>query len=187
MVADSPETEEPKKLNWLKNLFFFSRILVVIVIIGLLIASIIVIIAGFGELFRMISFLMNDGLLSHDAGKVLSVNVTEMIDLFLIGLVLIITAIGLYQLFINPDLVLPEWLNTPTFDTLKERLLVIILVLLAVIFLGSAATATDGVMIAGLGIAVASVIAAIGYILSIAIHAKIEKMRLDAQMAELKK
>ena len=68
----------------------------------------------------------------------------EMIDLYLIGLVLIIFALGLYQLFIDPDLFLPEWLNTPSLDTLKERLMVIVIVLLPIIFLGHVSTAKNG-------------------------------------------
>ena len=55
-------------------------------------------------MFRFVSFLIHEGMLSEEAGKFLSVNVTEMIDLYLIGLVLIIIALGLYQLFIDPDL-----------------------------------------------------------------------------------
>jgi hypothetical protein len=87
-------------------------------------------------------------------GKFLSVNVTEMIDLYLIGLVLIIMSLGLYQLFIDSDVNLPEWLDTPSFDILKARLLIVVAVVLPVMFLGYAATATDGIFIAGLGIAI---------------------------------
>lgn len=160
-------------------IYYISRILVRITIIGLLAASVIVIIAGFAELYKIIIFFIDEGFSSHDAAGTLSVSVTEMIDIYLIGLVLIITALGLYQLFIEPDISLPEWLNTYSLDTLKERLLIVILVILAVTFLGYVATATDAAMIAGLGIAISLVMIAIGYILSIATSAKIEKMRLE--------
>ena len=110
----------------------------------MIITSILVILTGFAELFRIASFLIHDGILSDEAGKFLSVKVTEMIDLYLIGLFLIIMALGLYQLFIDPDINLPEWLDTPSFDILKARLLIVVAVVLAVMFLGYAATATDG-------------------------------------------
>ena len=97
-----------------------------------------------------------------------------MIDLYLIGLVLIIFALGLYQLFIDPDLFLPEWLNTPSLDTLKERLMVIVIVLLPIIFLGHVSTAKNGFFIAQLGIGIALVMIAIGYLFSIVTSAKIE-------------
>ena len=109
----------------------------------------------------------------------LSVNVTEMIDLYLIGLVLIIMSIGLYQLFIDSEVDLPEWLDTPSFDILKARLLIVVVVILPVMFLGFAATATDGPFIAGLGIAISLVMIAIGYIISIASKGPIERKRLE--------
>lgn len=171
--------DTPEKRAWLKNLFFISRILVIIAIIGMILTSILVIITGFAELFRIISFLMHEGMLSEEAGKFLSVTVTEMIDLYLIGLVLIIFALGLYQLFIDPDIDLPEWLDTPSFDVLKGRLLIVIAVVLAVLFLGYASTATDGRTIAGLGIGISLVIIAIGYIISIASKGMIERKRLE--------
>jgi uncharacterized membrane protein YqhA len=187
MTADNLVEDTPEKRLWLKNLFLTSRILVVVAIIGMIITSIIVIITGFAELFRIVSFLIHERILSDDVGKFLSVNVTEMIDLYLIGLFLIIMALGLYQLFIDPDISLPEWLDTPSFDILKGRLLILVVVVLAVMFLGYAATATDGIMIAGLGIAIALVIIACGYIISIASKAQIERKRLEILGAEQKK
>jgi len=181
MTADSLVEDSPEKRVWLKYLYFISRILVIIAIIGMILTSILVVITGFAELFRIISFLMHDGLLSEEAGKFLSVTVTEMIDLYLIGLVLIIFALGLYQLFIDQDIDLPEWLDTPSFDVLKARLLIVIVVVLAVLFLGYASTASDGTMIAGLGIGIGVVIVAIGYILSIASKGQIERKRLELQ------
>jgi uncharacterized membrane protein YqhA len=179
MTENSLVKDTPEKRAWLKNLFFISRILVIIAIIGMILTSILVIITGFAELFRIISFLMHEGMLSEEAGKFLSVTVTEMIDLYLIGLVLIIFALGLYQLFIDPDIDLPEWLDTPSFDVLKGRLLIVIAVVLAVLFLGYASTATDGRTIAGLGIGISLVIIAIGYIISIASKGMIERKRLE--------
>jgi uncharacterized membrane protein YqhA len=187
MTDESLVEDTPQKRVWLKDLYFISRVLVIIAIIGLILTSIIVIITGFAELFRIISFLLNDGLLSEEAGKFLSVTVTEMIDLYLIGLVLIIFALGLYQLFIDSDIDLPEWLDTPSFDVLKARLLIVIVVVLAVLFLGYASTAADGIMIAGLGIGIGAVIVAIGYILSIASKGQMERKRLEIQESKDRK
>ena len=187
MTDDSLAKDTLEKRVWLKNLYFISRILVIIAIIGMIITSIFVIITGFAELYRIISFFMQDGILSEEAGTFLSVTVTEMIDLYLIGLVLIIFALGLYQLFIDSDIDLPEWLDTPSFDVLKGRLLIVIAVVLAVLFLGYASTATDGTRLAGLGIGISLVIIAIGYVLSIASKGQIERKRLEILGAEQKK
>jgi uncharacterized membrane protein YqhA len=186
MTSDKPATDQLEERVWLKNLYLISRILVVIAIIGMIITSVIVIITAFAELFRIISFFLHEGILSEEAGKYLSVNVTEMIDLYLIGLVLIIMSLGLYQLFIDSDIDLPEWLDTPSFDVLKARLLIVVAVVLPVMFLGFAATATEGAFIAGLGIAISLVMIAIGYIISIASKASIERKRMEIQAADQK-
>ncbi|MBP1927786.1 putative membrane protein YqhA [Methanolinea mesophila] len=184
MTADESLVKDtPNKRVWLKNLYIVTRILVIIAIIGMIVTSIVVILAGVAQLFRIFSFLIHDGVFSEEAGRFLSVTVTEMIDLYLIGLVLIIFALGLYQLFIDSTLDLPEWLDTPTFEVLKERLLIVIVVVLPVMFLGYAAIATDGMFIAGLGIAMALVMIAIGYILAIASRSRLEKRRLELEGA----
>ena len=97
MTDDNLVKDTPEKGAWLKNLYFISRILVIIAIIGMIITSILVILTGFAELFRIFEFLLHEGMLSEEAGKFLSVTVTEMIDLYLIGLFLIIMALGLYR------------------------------------------------------------------------------------------
>lgn len=187
MTPDSPSPDQLIERHWLKNLYLISRVLVIIAIIGTIITSIIVIISGFMQIFRIISYLMQESLLSEEIGSYLSVNVTEIIDLYLIGLALIIIALGLYQLFIDSDLDLPEWLNTTSFDVLKVRLLIVVVVVLAVMFLGYASKATDGIMIAGIGIGISAVIIAIGYILSIASKGQIERKRMEILGAEQKK
>ena len=186
MTSDKPATDQLEERVWLKNLYLISRILVVIAIIGMIITSVIVIITAFAELVRILSFFLHEGILSEEAGKYLSVTVTEMIDLYLIGLVLIIMSLGLYQLFIDSDIDLPEWLDTPSFDVLKARLLIVVAVVLPVMFLGFAATATEGAFIAGLKIAFSLVMIAIGYIISIASKASIERKRMEIQAADQK-
>jgi uncharacterized membrane protein YqhA len=160
MTADSPEAEPPKKPLLLKNIFLFSRLLVVVAIVGLLIASVTVIVTGFVQLFHILSVLLHEGIHLEETGTFLAVSVTEMIDLYLIGLVLIIFAFGLYQLFINPDIMVPAWMETDSLDTLKVRLLIVI---------------------AGMGLATALVMIAIGYILSIAVQSQIERKKLEIQ------
>ena len=56
MTDDNLVKDTPEKRAWLKNLYFISRILVIIAIIGMIITSILVIITGFAELFRIFDF-----------------------------------------------------------------------------------------------------------------------------------
>lgn len=154
------------KRRWTSSIFLITRVLVSVAIIELFIGAVIVILVGLGDLFRIITYIANIGFGSEGTGKYLAVNMTEMIDLNLIGIVLMIIAIGLYQLFIQPDIKLPDWLDTPSLETLKERLLRVIVVLLPVIFLGFAAMWTGGPEIAALGFAIAVVTAASAYALT---------------------
>jgi len=170
MIATHPTitgSDPGKKRRWIANMFSVTRGLVIFAITALFVAAVIVITYGFVEIYRILLYVAGSGLLSEGAGKYLSVNMTEMIDLNLIGIVLVIIAIGLFQLFIKPDISLPPWLDTPSLDVLKERLLVVIVVLLPVIFLGFAATWSGGYDIAAVGFAIAMVMIATGYILSI--------------------
>jgi len=96
-----------------------------------------------------------------------SVAFIELIDLILLGTVLYIVAIGLYQLFIDPNLELPAWLQTSDLDALKQKLLGVVIVLLGVTFLsdatewdGSPNFLTYGLAIAGVVLALTAYITA---------------------------
>jgi uncharacterized membrane protein YqhA len=164
---------------WLKCIFLLSRFLVVIAITTLLLTSIFVFMTGLADFVGIAQFVLNEGLLSSEIGKVISVSVIEMIDLYLIGLVLIVFTLGLYQLFIDPDLELPEWLNTSSLDTLKERLMILVMVLLPIIFLGHLSSSKDGTYIALIGIGIGVVMIAIAYLFSIITSARIEIGRIE--------
>jgi uncharacterized membrane protein YqhA len=90
----------------------------------------------------------------------------ELADLYLLGVVVYIIAIGLYKLFIDDRVSTPAWLEIRHIDDLKSKLASLIIVVLAVAFLKQV-VAWDGetnLLIYGGGIAV--VIAALTYFLS---------------------
>jgi uncharacterized membrane protein YqhA len=106
--------------------------------------------------------------ISSKGAKTLALAFIEIVDLFLLGTVLLMIALGLYELFINSDLDLPEWLQIRTFDDLKLKLVGVVIVVLAVLFLGQI-VAWDGERdLLGFGAAIALVIAALTYFLSMA-------------------
>ena len=88
-----------------------------------------------------------------------------MIDLFLLGTILLITSVGFYQLFIEPDKEVPEWLVVTDLEQLKFNLLAVIVVMLAILFLGEAAgdlAKSDGIL--GYGLGIAAVLAALALV-----------------------
>jgi uncharacterized membrane protein YqhA len=88
--------------------------------------------------------------------KRVSVELISLVDLFLIGTVLYIISVGIYQLFISPSLKMPNWLNIDDLDDLKERLLSTVSVLLSVSFLGYVVTwdGQGGLIEVGIGVGV---------------------------------
>jgi uncharacterized membrane protein YqhA len=141
-----------------RRLLGSSRYFIVVAVVGSFLASACALL--YGGLATVLIVVRTFGRLdfSTSGAKVLSVDLVTMIDLFLIGTVLYIIAVGLYELFIDPGLPMPRWLKITTLDDLKERLLGVVGVLLAVTFLGSAVTWTGATDILALGIAVAAVL-----------------------------
>jgi uncharacterized membrane protein YqhA len=88
-----------------------------------------------------------------------------MIDLFLLGAVLYIVSLGLYELFIDDKLPTPSWLIVTNLNDLKSILIGVVVVLLAVTFLGYVVTWNGNSNILALGIAVGLVLLALGYLL----------------------
>jgi uncharacterized membrane protein YqhA len=112
---------------------------------------------------------------SEKGAKLLAVELVTIIDLFLLGTVLYIVAIGLYALFVDPGLPMPPWLQISTLDDLNERLLAVVVVLLAVTFLGSAVTWDGSAAILAFGLAIGAVLGVVS--LSINLLARTHRLR----------
>ena len=119
--------------------------------------------------------IFEEGHFDAAGARALSVEMIEMIDLILLGTVLFITAIGLYQLFIDPDADVPRWMSVHSLEELKFNLLAVVVVMLSILFLGGVASVgaggthgeghivvDDGIDFLGVGLAIAAVLAAIG-------------------------
>jgi uncharacterized membrane protein YqhA len=158
-----------------RRLLGSSRYFIVVAVIGSFVASASAIIYGGFATFFIVVHTFGSLDFSTSGAKVLSVDLVTMIDLFLIGTVLYIIAVGLYELFIDAGLPMPAWLKITTLDDLKERLLGLVAVLLAVTFLGSAVTWNGSTDILALGIAIGVVLGVVS--LTIAIMARTHVMQ----------
>ena len=88
----------------------------------------------------------------------------EIIDLFLVGTVAYITAVGLYRLFIKrDDIELPMRLKINTLKDLEDKILGVVVAALAVAFLGQAASAYEPEALLNYGGGIALVIAALAF------------------------
>lgn len=150
----------------MEKLLTGTRYLIVVPVLGLVLASaIFFVLGGIGLIRLLFEFLA--GIVAQggaagdeDAINLMIVNVVEFVHTFLVGTVLFITAVGLYQLFIN-EIQFPGWLKIDSTEELETNLIGVTVVVVAVhfmsvVFLGD----SDSILDYGAGIALP--IAALG-------------------------
>ena len=64
------------------------------------------------------------------------VEVLTAVDAILLGTVLLVIGYGLYELFIDADLDVPQWLRVYDLDGLKSKLIGVVVAIVAVVFVG---------------------------------------------------
>ena len=143
-----------------------SRYLILIAVIGSFLASLVLILYGGYNTIRLVisavSFLGKD----PEEIKNVAVNFIGIVDVFLLGTIFYIIALGLYELFIDDQVKVPTWLEIHTLDDLKERLIGVVIIVMGVFFLEKIVTWKEQIDLFQLGIAIAVVIAALTYFLS---------------------
>jgi len=93
--------------------------------------------------------------------KAFAIASVEIADFFLIATALYIVGVGLYELFIR-DLDLPAWLTISSIEDLKQRLISVVVVALAVAFLARVANWDGEANLLPFGAAIAAVVVALG-------------------------
>jgi uncharacterized membrane protein YqhA len=124
----------------IKRVLASSRFFIAAAVLGSFVSAVMLILAGFVAVVEIAFEKLSDPATDAQEAKQLAVDFIELTDVFLLGTILYIVALGLYELFIDPDLPMPRWLLIRDLDDLKERLIGVIIVLLGVTFLGSAVT-----------------------------------------------
>ena len=145
--------------------FSGSRYLVLIAVAGSFIASVAILFFGAISVYMLLSDTLHSCTFSSKAAKILALGLIESIDLFLLGTVFYIIALGLYELFIDDTIQLPHWLVIHTLDDLKNKLLGVAVVIMAVVFLGNVINWHGEPEIVYLGIAIAFVVVALTWFL----------------------
>jgi len=151
-----------------RNIFAASRFIIGLAVLGAFVGSAILLVVATVSLF---SIAWNE-IVNFEPGNLggrhidrLAVELIEIIDVILLGTVLYIVALGLYQLFIDHNLALPRWLKVNDLTDLKRDLIAVVVVLLGVSFLGEVVNWEGDNDILPLGAGIALVIAALGFIL----------------------
>lgn len=138
------------------------RFLLVIPVVGCVLLTAGAVIMGIGRIVTAGAELLRTGDFSAKASKTMSLAVIEIIDLFLVGTVAYIAAVGLYKLFIsNADVELPMRLKIENLKDLEDKIIGVIVAALAVAFLGQAAGSPGSDALLSYGGGIALVIAAL--------------------------
>jgi uncharacterized membrane protein YqhA len=115
-----------------------TRLLVVVPVVGLALAAAIFFVFGGVGLLRLLAELVLETFTDYHREShgdlPPAVEIVEYVHQFLIGTVLYITAIGLYQLFIH-EIEFPGWLKVDSTEQLEMNLIGVTVVVLAVHFL----------------------------------------------------
>jgi uncharacterized membrane protein YqhA len=138
-----------------------SRFFIVAAVLGSFVSAVVLILAGVAAVLHTAVEAFRNPRTDVSEAKQYAVDFIQLTDVFLLGTVLYIVALGLYELFVDPDLPMPGWLLIHDLDDMKERLIGVIIVLLGVTFLGSAVTWDGSSDILEFGVAIAAVIVAL--------------------------
>ncbi|MEG3988090.1 YqhA family protein [Microcoleus sp. S28C3] len=142
-----------------------SRYLMLIAVLGCFAASVTLLMYGALETVITIGYTATVAVSSENS-KQLILSCIEVVDLFLLATVFYITALGLYELFIDERIKVPHWLEIHTIDDLKTKLTSVIVVVLSVLFLSEVVKWNGATNIFPLGAGIALVIAALTYFLN---------------------
>jgi uncharacterized membrane protein YqhA len=119
----------------LRRMLASSRYVVLIAIVSIFAASLALLAYEAVVIAATLAEAITHGKSSAKASKALAAGLIEAIDVFLIAIVGYITSIGLYSLFVDETLPMPKWLTIHDLDDLKEQLISVVVVVLAVLFL----------------------------------------------------
>ena len=140
------------------------RHLLIIPVIGCVALMAGVVFMGAARIVTGAALIIQTGDYSAKAAKAMSLAVIEVIDLFLIGSIAYITAIGMYKLFIGgPKVEVPMRLKINNLKDLEDKIIGVIVAALAVAFLGHAAGGDEAAELLNYGGGIAVVVAALAF------------------------
>lgn len=166
---------------WMQRLFDLSPMMIILAVVGSLISAFTLSIYGFIRVISVVWEVVTDHDLSEPQENHLSIVFIELIDVFLIAVILLIVALGLYQLFIDQETKLPSWLRVRNLDELKHKIIGVLCVILGVNFVSNVSEWDGGNDILYLGAAIALVLIALVVLLKTVDQSIVEEVKLQRE------
>lgn len=126
-----------------------SRYVVILPVLGSLLGALTLMLIGTWEVIKSIIGIFN----SASPLKDTVVGILTAVDTLLLATVLLVIGYGLYELFVDSDVNLPPWLEINDLDDLKNKLIGVVVAIIAVVFLGQLVdnNSSNDVFLAGAG------------------------------------
>lgn len=156
---EAPKPPTPTRTGLVARVTVLTRYFIIAPITGLAVAAVVMTCVAVVDVFKLTA----EAFTGHVEISKLVVGFIEVADIFLLAVVLYIMAVGLYELFIDDNLPLPGWLVIHNLEDLKEKLVGVVIVVLAVFFLGRVIESTEPIEVLYLGGGIALVIGALSY------------------------
>ena len=160
--STSTDPREAARDKLIGRVASLTRFIIIAPIIGLAVSALVMTGVAVVDVFKLTVSAFGE----HIEIKMLIVGFIEVADIFLLAVVLYIMSLGLYELFIDDNLPLPEWLVIHTLEDLKEKLVGVVIVVLAVFFLGRVIESQEPIEVLYMGGGIAAMIAALSYFAS---------------------
>jgi uncharacterized membrane protein YqhA len=147
------DTVEPLRRERIARISEASPNIVIIAAVSLGITAVVTFVWGCAKVVSFVRLLLEEGATS----PVAVVRLLDVIDVYLLGTVLLILAVGLVELFVTP-LRLPGWLVIRSIGDLKGKLIDVIQLVAAIKFLEKLVLDKDAIDVLYFAIAVSLVI-----------------------------
>jgi uncharacterized membrane protein YqhA len=133
----------------MRKIIEVSRFVVIVPALAAIVGAILLMILGSVEIL----WATLDAVVDQVPLKETIVDVLASIDAILLGTVLLVIGYGLYELFVDTNITVPDWLEINNLDDLKAKLIGVIVAIIAVIFVGELvdAESANDVMYYGIG------------------------------------
>lgn len=164
-MNDSPSQGVTAK-RIIRRMVAASRYLFILAVLSTFLLSALIFIRG-AVLTGHVIMTVLEQTTAFDAAKEGIVQAIQVVDLFLIATVFYIIALGLYTLFIDEGLPMPDWLTFTSFNDVKADLIGVLIVVLGVFFLSKAIVWKEGYDLLFFGGAIAVMIFSLSYFLSL--------------------
>ena len=136
-------------LEPMRRILELSRYIVILPVVGSILGAIALMLIGVWEVGTSILKVGNTNAPLKDT----VVGILTAVDTLLLATVLLVIGYGLYELFVDAEITLPKWLITNNLDDLKNKLIGVVVTIIAVVFLGQLVDnqSSYDVLLAGVG------------------------------------